>query len=680
MRLLSEIHVARLISPPAVLLIGVLGGSLAPLPLHAQEPPETRVARLEVNPTALELRVGERRVLEILPLDEAGRLVDDVVFTVWAVGASAWYDVRTSEVEGLVPGEETLIVRVRRAKIGGPGFDDVRSQAKILVSPAPVARIEVQGPTAPLPLYAGTWQRLSARAFSAYQPREDVEIRWESSDPDVVRISDHGVAYAGEPGKARLTASSEGVNESIEVRVVANPIRRLRIEPRLSSASIGDVVHLSAVAEDGDGRPVGDAPVVWSVAGLSAQSSPPHSAYLDDEGAFVAYEPGLFHVNATIGSLSATAEIMATPRPPRRDVTLVAHGVVPNGQSTTDLWIFEGGDGRDYAYTGTYSGNLMYAWDVTEPSSPAITDSLSFDGRRVNDIKINKDATLAVVTSENASNRRNGITVLDISSPAHPVKLVHYTENLTGGIHNTWIEGDLVYAVNYGTQDLHIIDISDPQRPATVGRWGLDKANKWLHDVTIEDGLAYLSYWDDGLIILDVGAGIAGGTPTAPRFVSQYNYQYRLGPETYGNSHHAIRYGDYVFVGDEIFSCFDCLNGPRGYVHVIDVSDVTNPREVAFYQVPEAGVHNMWAEDDKLYVGYYQAGLRVLDISGELRGDLYRQGREIAVFMTEDAEGTRPYSTDTWGAQPYKGRIFASDPASGLWIVEIQPPSGALVP
>ena len=38
-------------------------------------------------------------------------------------------------------------------------------------------------------------------------------------------------------------------------------------------------------------------------------------------------------------------------------------------------------------------------------------------------------------------------------------------------------------------------------------------------------------------------------------------------------------------------------------------------------------------EDDKLYVGYYQAGLRVVDISGELRGDLYRQGRELAVSI-----------------------------------------------
>jgi hypothetical protein len=106
------------------------------------------------------------------------------------------------------------------------------------------------------------------------------------------------------------------------------------------------------------------------------------------------------------------------------------------------------------------------------------------------------------------------------------------------------------------------------------------------------------------------------------------------------------------------------------------VSDIRNPREVAFYRVPEAGSHNMWAEDDKLYIGYYQAGLRVVDISGELRGDLYRQGREIAWFMTEDAQGSTPNVTDTWGAQPYKGVVFAADFESGLWILRLEPPEG----
>ncbi|MEN8145576.1 MAG: hypothetical protein ABFS14_11560, partial [Gemmatimonadota bacterium] len=380
-----------------------------------------------------------------------------------------------------------------------------------------------------------------------------------------------------------------------------------------------------------------------------------------------------YSVMATVGSISAAVEFEAVDRPHRRQIRRIAHGTAPTGQATTDLWVFEGVDGRDYTYTGTFSGGLMYAWDVTDPAQPTITDSIALDGRRVNDVKINQDATLAVVTSENAPTRRNGITLVDISDPAHPRKITHFTESLTGGIHNAWIEGDLVYAVNYGTRDIHVVDVSNPEEPKNVGRWGLPKEDKFVHDVNVLDGLAYLSYWDDGVVILDVGAGIKGGTPTDPKFVSSYQYSYKLGDQSYGNTHHAIRYGNYVFTGDEIFGCSECVNGARGYIHVIDVSDIDNPREVAFYRVPEAGAHNMWAEDDKLYIGYYHAGLRVVDISGELRGDLYRQGREIGWFMTEDATGLAPFATATWGAQPYKGKIFATDGSSGLWVVEMDP-------
>ncbi|MFW6090115.1 MAG: LVIVD repeat-containing protein, partial [Gemmatimonadota bacterium] len=219
----------------------------------------------------------------------------------------------------------------------------------------------------------------------------------------------------------------------------------------------------------------------------------------------------------------------------------------------------------------------------------------------------------------------------------------------------------------------HIVDISEPDAPRHVGRWGVDSEGRVLHDVIVKDGFAYLSYWNDGLVILDVGAGIAGGTPTEPEFVSRHVYSYELDGEVYGNTHHAIRYRNWVFVADEIFGCAACVNGPRGYVHVVDVADIENPVEVAFYRVPEAGAHNMWVEDDRLYVAYYQAGVRIVDVSGELRGDLWRQGREIGRFMTETTTGDTPNAAMAWGPQPYKGALFVSDLNSGLWALRLEP-------
>jgi hypothetical protein len=61
----------------------------------------------------------------------------------------------------------------------------------------------------------------------------------------------------------------------------------------------------------------------------------------------------------------------------------------------------------------------------------------------------------------------------------------------------------------------------------------------------------------------------------------------------------------------------------------------------------------------------------VLDISGELRGDLQAQGREIAHAVTGDAKGSVPNAANAWGAIYRDGYIYVPDINSGLWIVKV---------
>ena len=130
-------------------------------------------------------------------------------------------------------------------------------------------------------------------------------------------------------------------------------------------------------------------------------------------------------------------------------------------------------------------------------------------------------------------------------------------------------------------------------------------------------------------------------------------------------------------MGDEVFpyglSREDEPTIAGGYIHFVNFTEPENPMEVARYEVPEAGSHNMWVEDDVLYIGYYNGGLRVVDISGELIGDLYKQGREIAWFLPYDSEGKVPNAPFVWGVQPYKGLIYLADWNSGLWAVRLVP-------
>lgn len=390
---------------------------------------------------------------------------------------------------------------------------------------------------------------------------------------------------------------------------------------------------------------------------------------------------------AAVGCSSSALPSLRTVLPePSGHFEVVGRGPV-TGSPTSDLWVFRGVDGRDYAYTGTWGacdncfGDRMYVWDVTDPSAPVLTDSVMVDARVVNDVKVNVAGTIAVITRENASSRRNGIVLLGLDDPAHPQIVSEFWETLTGGVHNTFIDGDLVYAVHNGTSDLHIIDISDPTDPRQIGRYGVPiHPTKYLHDVHVKDGLAYLSYWDDGLIIIDVGNGIRDGTPQNPRYVSQYRYVYEVDGMEYGNTHVAFPYTNaegrkYVFLGDEIFppgfDLEDPETGAAGYIHVVDVSDIENPREVAFYDIPGAGPHNIWVEDDVMYVAYYNAGLRAVDVSGELRGNLGQQGRELARLATTDENAFIPNRPFTWGPQLYRGLVYASDHTSGLWIARL---------
>ena len=94
---------------------------------------------------------------------------------------------------------------------------------------------------------------------------------------------------------------------------------------------------------------------------------------------------------------------------------------------------------------------------------------------------------------------------------------------------------------------------------------------------------------------------------------------------------------------------------------------------MAWYEPVDGGAHNVWIAGDTLYLGDYQGGLRVVDISGELRGDLLAQGREMAKVHTGDERGFIPNAAMTWGAFYHNGLVWANDMFSGLWAVRLEP-------
>jgi hypothetical protein len=264
---------------------------------------------------------------------------------------------------------------------------------------------------------------------------------------------------------------------------------------------------------------------------------------------------------------------------------------------------------------------------------------------------------------------------------------------MTGGVHNVFIYENHVYAVNNGRK-YDIINIDDPSNPFRVGVYELDTPGHSLHDVWIENGIAYSSNWSDGVVAVDIGgmkfdeadrsnsqfnpllAKAGQGSPSNPVKLAS------MGDPT-GRNHAAFPFlskstgNFYIIAGDENFpwgvlATKGQPSNPRGGYHFLNFTDPDNPKEDAIYQVPEAGSHNMWVYDDVLIAGNYQGGLRIVDISGELLGDIYNQGREIAVYQSSHKEGKIPNAPMVWGAQPYKDYIFFADMNSGLYCIQLE--------
>jgi hypothetical protein len=257
--------------------------------------------------------------------------------------------------------------------------------------------------------------------------------------------------------------------------------------------------------------------------------------------------------------------------------------------------------------------------------------------------------------------------------------------------------GTHVYLTNDGTGALHVIDLNDPAKPKEVATWKTPRpafaedAGRSLHDIDVQDGLLYASYWNDGLVILDVGNGVKGGSPSNPVLVSQFKYDlndlYRQveaagGPGFIRGTHTAWRHKNYVFIADEVFPSEGLKGAPAnsaaagrayGRLQVIDVSDMEKPRSVAWYEPEMGGVHNVWVAGDTLYMGAYNGGFRAFDVSGELRGDLRAQAREMVHVHTADPAGRVKNTPMTWGVVVRDGLAYVNDMYNGLWIVRMEP-------
>lgn len=369
------------------------------------------------------------------------------------------------------------------------------------------------------------------------------------------------------------------------------------------------------------------------------------------------------------------------PDPPI-DAPLVRELAVLGQGAITTRFTGEISVGTRYAYSSSWGtrngarGNAVFVWDLSAPQPLLVDSVIVADATTTGDVQVVADANLLVVAVEPAP--RGAIVLYDIVDPARPQFIGRYeTPNTVNGVHTaqvTRVDGRLYAFLCIDPRlsepaKLVIVDITDPRAP--VERWVQVLGAPFVHDVHVRDGILLTAEWNNGMAAYDIGGGGRGGTPSAPVLLGRV--------QTVGGSVHNVYWhrdsvsgARYAFIGEEGPGAVG--SSSIGDVHVVDVSSWSAMREVAFFRVSGAGTHNFWVDEPNgvLYAAYYNAGVRALDVRGELgscaatakdaagRCDLALSGRLLARGLTTGG-------AYVWGVEGAGGSVLASDMLGGVW-------------
>ena len=114
---------------------------------------------------------------------------------------------------------------------------------------------------------------------------------------------------------------------------------------------------------------VNNLPFEYSFSGKAIDKTTTASGLILDDGRFVAEIIGDYLISASLGNISSSKRLKVISRGVEREIIKVGKGVVTD-KHTSDFWVFEGVDGRDYAVTGTWGADgTSFFWDVTDPSN-----------------------------------------------------------------------------------------------------------------------------------------------------------------------------------------------------------------------------------------------------------------------------------------------------------------------
>ena len=304
------------------------------------------------------------------------------------------------------------------------------------------------------------------------------------------------------------------------------------------------------------------------------------------------------------------------------------------GQDVSDITGFYQ-DGREFAVIGLQ--NAASFVDITDPSNPVELGRISGGNSIWRDLKYwNRYVYIGTEASD-------GVKVVSVDDPDNPILVSTISD--FGNSHNIHIDADgYLYVVGASSNDVWIYDLSMPAFPQLVGTW----SGEYLHDIEVYNNKLYGAAIYSGLFyIVDVS------DKTNPTTLASYNTG-----GGYISTHDCAVTDDehYLITGDETTG---------GHIKIWDISDYGNINLVSEYMTnPSHSAHNLYVRPgtDLLIISYYADGTRILDISDPTNPI------EVAYYDTSNIEGLY---VGNWGTYAYlpSGYIISSDIETGMYVL-----------
>ena len=210
-----------------------------------------------------------------------------------------------------------------------------------------------------------------------------------------------------------------------------------------------------------------------------------------------------------------------------------------------------------------------------------------------------------------------GLWVYDINLPANPVRVATVAPSVYGGDYaiRPYQVGNRLYLVTGNIwanssepPGLAIFDISNPASPVFLDHYSQQGGLQGAGVVVVRDDYAYLGSNVNGLTILDISDSSNIQFKSRIDFLNNFPHT-QQGNDSMYNARGLQIQGDYAYV------CYD-----RGGLRVVNISDVNNPVQVNQYCFPDlinkaTAYNNIEIHDTLAFVALDYAGLEILSIA-----------------------------------------------------------------